>query len=486
MISSARAAYRSRAKEGPVSEFRVEKDTMGEVRVPADAYYGAQTQRAVENFPISGLRFSRRFIQALGLLKWGAARANEELDLLEPRFGDAIRRAAQEVTDGGLDEEFVLDVFQTGSGTSTNMNANEVIANRATELLGGERGSKEVHPNDHVNMCQSSNDVIPTAIRLAALLGIAEGLVPALERLGQALGAKARELDDVVKVGRTHLMDATPVRLGQEFSGYGMQVTRGMDRLRSAMERLVELPLGGTAVGTGLNAHPEFAARVIALLAERTGLPLREAADHFEAQGSQDALVEASGALKTVAVSLAKIANDLRWMGSGPRAGIGELKLPSLQPGSSIMPGKVNPVIPEVVRQVAAQVVGNDAVVTLGGAWGEFELNVMMPVMAHNLLQAVDLLTSAATVFRERCVEGVEADAERAGGLVEQSFPIITALVPKIGYEAAADIAKEALATGKGVREIAAERGVLTPQEIEEALDVRKMTEGGIVTLGGE
>ena len=469
-----------------MSEYRIEKDTMGEVQVPADAYYGAQTQRAVENFPISGLRFSRRFIQAIALIKGSAATVNAELGLLDARIADGVRRAADEVAEGGLDGQFVLDIFQTGSGTSTNMNANEVIANRAAEILGGERGTKEVHPNDHVNMCQSSNDVIPTAIRLAGVLGISEGLIPALERLRSALAAKAVEFDQVVKVGRTHLMDATPVRLGQEFSGYATQVERGVDRLRSALERLSELPLGGTAVGTGLNAHPEFAGRVIAQLADRTGRPLREAADHFEAQGAQDALVEASGALKTVAVSPMKIANDIRWMGSGPRGGIGELRLPSLQPGSSIMPGKVNPVITEVVRQVGAQVIGNDAAVTVGGALGDFELNVMMPVMAHNLLQAVDLLTSAATIFRERCVEGLEADAERARALVEQSFPIITALVPKIGYEAAADIAKEALATGRGVREIAAERGVLSPEELEEALDVGKMTEGGIVTLGGE
>jgi fumarate hydratase, class II len=469
-----------------VSDFRIEMDTMGEVRVPAGAYYGAQTQRAVENFPVSGLRFSRRFIQAIGLIKGAAAKVNAELGLLDPRIADAVQRAADEVADGRLDAEFVLDVFQTGSGTSTNMNANEVIANRAAELLGGQRGSKEVHPNDHVNMCQSSNDVIPTAIRLAALLGISEGLIPALERLGAALAAKADEFDDVVKVGRTHLMDATPVRLGQEFSGYATQVARGVGRLGSALERLAELPLGGTAVGTGLNAHPEFSARAIALLSDRTGHPLREAADHFEAQGAQDALVEGSGALKTVAVSLMKIANDIRWMGSGPRGGLGELRLPSLQPGSSIMPGKVNPVITEVVRQVGAQVIGNDAAVTVGGALGDFELNVMMPVMAHNLLEAVDLLTGAATIFRERCVEGLEADAERARALVEQSFPIITALVPKIGYEAAADIAKEAQATGRGVREITAGLELLSPEELEEALDVRKMTEGGILTLGGE
>jgi fumarate hydratase class II len=469
-----------------MTEFRMEKDTMGEVRVPADAYYGAQTQRALENFPVSGIRFPRRFIQAIGLVKSAAAVVNGELGLLEPRTSQVIAAAADEVADGRLDGEFVLDVFQTGSGTSTNMNANEVIANRAIEMLGGERGSKDVHPNDHVNMCQSSNDVIPTAIRLAALVSISEDLIPALERLHRSLSAKARELDDVVKVGRTHLMDATPVRVGQELSGYATQIEKGMERVRSASERLTELPLGGTAVGTGLNAHPEFASRAIAVLADRTGHRLREAQDHFEAQGAQDALVDASGALKTVAVSLMKIANDVRWMGSGPRAGLGELRLPALQPGSSIMPGKVNPVAGEIVRQVAAQVIGNDATVTVAGALGEFELNVMMPVMAHNLLQSIALLSRAAALFAERCVDGLEADAERARALVEQSFPIITALVPKIGYDAAADIAKEALATGRGIREIAAERNVLTPQELDEALDVRKMTDGGIVALGGE
>jgi fumarate hydratase class II len=328
--------------------------------------------------------------------------------------------------------------------------------------------------------------VIPTSIRIAALLGISEDLIPALERLHASLAAKARELDDVVKVGRTHLMDATPVRLGQELGGYAMQVEKGVERLRSATERLVDLPLGGTAVGTGLNAHPRFASSTIALLAERTGHPLREAADHFEAQGAQDALVETSGALKTVAVSLMKIANDIRWMGSGPRAGLAELRLPSLQPGSSIMPGKVNPVAAEVVRQVAAQVIGNDTVVTVAGALGDFELNVMMPVMAHNLLQSIELLSRAASLFAERAVDGLDADRERALLLVEQSFPIITALVPKIGYDAAADIAKEAVATGRSVREIAAERNVLGPGELDEALDVRRMTEGGIFGPGAE
>ncbi len=469
-----------------MGEERIERDSMGEVRVPADAYWGASTQRAVENFPVSGLRFPRRFIRALGLLKGAAAAVNAELGLLEPRLAEAIAKAAEEVERGGLDAHFVVDVFQTGSGTSTNMNANEVIANRAAELLGGERGSKLVHPNDHVNMCQSSNDVIPTAIRVAALLGFAEDLVPALERLEAALRAKAEAFDGVVKVGRTHLMDATPVRLGQEFRAYAEQVRRGIERLGSARERLADLPLGGTAVGTGLNAHPDFAARVVARLAERTGLPLRRMAHPFEGMGAQDALVEASGALRALAASLFKIANDIRWMGSGPRAGLGELRLSALQPGSSIMPGKVNPVIPEVVRQVAVQVYGNDHAVALAGALGDFELNVMLPVMAHDLLWSIDLLARTAEVFREKCIEGLEADAARARELVEQSFPIITALVPRIGYERAAEIAKEALASGRGVREVAAEQGVLPPEELEEALDVREMTEGGILTLGGE
>ncbi len=469
-----------------MSDYRIERDSMGEVRVPAGAYWGASTQRAVENFPVSGLRFPRPFIRALGLLKGAAAAVNAELGLLEGRVAEAIAKAAEEVERGDLDAHFVVDVFQTGSGTSTNMNANEVIANRATELLGGERGSKLVHPNDHVNMGQSSNDVIPTAIRLAALLGFAEDLVPALGRLEAALRAKAEAFDDVVKVGRTHLMDATPVRLGQEFRAYADQVRRGIERIGSASERLADLPLGGTAVGTGLNAHPGFAGRVVARVAERTGLPLRRMEDPFEGMGSQDALVEASGALRAVAASLFKIANDVRWMGSGPRAGLGELRLPALQPGSSIMPGKVNPVIPEVVRQVAVQVYGNDAAVAMAGALGDFELNVMLPVMAHDLLWSIDLLTRAAEVFRGKCIEGLEADPARARELVEQSFPIITALVPRIGYERAAEIAKEALATGRGVREVAAERRVLPPEELEEALDVRKMTEGGILALGGE
>jgi fumarate hydratase class II len=423
--------------------FRVEKDSMGEVRVPAGAYYGGQTQRAVENFPISGLRFPRRFVRALGLVKWAAAKANLELGLLPEREGEAILRAAEEVVGGRHDGDFVLDVFQTGSGTSTNMNANEVIANRAIELLGGTVGSRTpVHPNDHVNRCQSSNDVIPTATHVAALLALDEVLVPGLEQLRAALAAKAAAFDGVVKSGRTHLMDATPVRLGQEFAGYASQVEHALARLEATRPRLAELALGGTAVGTGINAHEEFAPRAIAHIARRTGLPLREAPDHFEAQGARDAVVELSGALKGAAVSVAKIANDLRWLGSGPRTGIAEIRLPALQPGSSIMPGKVNPVIPEAVIQVAAQVIGNDVAVTLGGLGGTFELNTMMPLMAHDVLFSTETLGAAAAVLASRCVEGIEADPGRALDLAGRSLVTVTALVPVLGYDLAADIAK--------------------------------------------
>jgi fumarate hydratase class II len=467
-----------------VSEHRIEKDSMGDVRVPADAYWGASTQRAVENFPVSGRRFPRRFIETLGLIKWAAATANEELGLLDAERAEAIRAASEEVIDGRLDDHFPLDVFQTGSGTSTNMNANEVIANRASEILGAERGSGKVHPNDHVNCCQSSNDVIPTAIHVAALSAIRDDLLPALERLGEALARTAEEFAEVVKAGRTHLMDATPITLGQELSGYAQQVSNGIARVREATVRLGELALGGTAVGTGLNADPGFAPRAIALIRERTGLDVREAPNHFEAQGSKDACVECSGALRTLAVSLMKIANDIRWMGSGPRAGLGELKLPELQPGSSIMPGKVNPVIPEVVTQVAAQVIGNDAAIAIGGMQGHFELNVFMPLIARNLLEQIALLASAVRLLAEKCVSGIEVDAERALALVEQSFPIVTALVPAIGYDIAAEISKEAFASGRSIREVALERKVLPEKELDEALDPAKMTRGGIVAPG--
>ncbi len=460
---------------------RIERDSMGEVKVPEGAYYGASTQRAVDNFPISGIRFGRRFIWALGLIKSEAAKVNERLGFLEEAAAAAIVQAADEVMSGGLDEQFVLDIFQTGSGTSTNMNANEVIANRATEILGGELGSKLVHPNDHVNAGQSSNDVIPTAMHVAAVAALREDLIPALDRLAAALGVKAEQFDDVIKSGRTHLMDATPVRLGQEFGGFAQQVRYASKRVQAVVPELEELALGGTATGTGINAPAGFAADVIAAMAERTGYPFREADDHFEAQASKDAYVNASGALKTVAVSLFKIANDVRWLGSGPRTGIAEIKLPELQPGSSIMPGKVNPVMSEMVMMVASQVIGNDAAVTWGGANGNFELNVMMPVMAHNLLQSISLLAAAADTFRERAVEGIEANEARAKELVERNVIIVTALVPKIGYDKAAEVAKKAFAEGKNVREVALEMNVLPADELDAALDLRPMTEGGIV-----
>ncbi|MEA2502396.1 MAG: fumarate hydratase, class [Actinomycetota bacterium] len=470
-----------------MGETRVEKDSMGEVEVPASAYYGAQTQRAADNFPISGWRFGRRFIQALGLVKWAAAQANEDLDLLPADIARAIRDAAEEVIAGDHDDQFVIDVFQTGSGTSTNMNANEVIANRASELLGGVRGSKyPVHPNDHVNRCQSSNDVIPTVTHLAALTAIHEALLPSLVHLSGTLEDKASVFDGILKSGRTHLMDATPVRLGQEFAGYASQVSHAIARLQRTSIHLGEIALGGTAVGTGINAHPEFATRAIAHLRRRSGFELVEAPDHFEAQGARDAVVEASGALKTVAVSLARIANDLRWLASGPRTGIAEIRLPALQPGSSIMPGKVNPVIPEAVIQVAAQVIGNDAAITLGGLGSIFELNTMMPLMAHDLLFSIETLGAAAGLLAERCVEGIEADAARARELLERSLVIVTALVPLIGYDAAAEVSKEAYATGRSLREIVVARGLLTPEEVDTALDLRRMTEPGLGPAGSE
>ena len=460
---------------------RIERDSMGEVQVPEGAFYGASTQRAVDNFPISDLRFGRTFIWAMGLLKASAAEVNKEMGSLDPKKADAIIAAAEQVMDGSLDDHFVVDIFQTGSGTSTNMNANEVIANRATELLGGELGSKLVHPNDHVNAGQSSNDTIPTAIHVAAVAGIEADLLPALDRLADALAAKADEFDHILKSGRTHLMDATPVRLGQEFGGYATQVRNGADRVRKVLSELYELALGGTAVGTGINAPEGFPAATIEAMARRSGYGFVEAPNHFEAQAAKDAAVNASGALKTVAVSLFKIVNDLRWMSSGPRTGIAEIKLPSLQPGSSIMPGKVNPVIPEMVMQVAAQVIGNDAAITWGGANGNFELNVMMPLMAHNLLQSIDLLASAAEVMTDKLVEGIEADAERAQWLLEQNVIIITALVPVIGYDRSAEVAKKAFAEGRGVREVALELGVLPEAELNAALDLRPMTDGGVV-----
>jgi fumarate hydratase class II len=465
--------------------FRIEKDSMGEMRVPQDALYGAQTQRAVENFPISDLRFSREFLRAMGLIKQAAAKANMDLGLLDTQVGDAIVKAAGEVIDGKLDSQFVLDIFQTGSGTSTNMNANEVIANRAIQMLGGVVGSKKpVHPNDQVNMGQSSNDVIPTAMHVAALETIERSLIPALSTLQSALAAKADEFDSIVKIGRTHLQDATPIRLGQEFGGYARQVELGIHRLEKLRDALGELPLGGTAVGTGINTDPKFPPAVVRHLSQLTGLKFVEAKNHFEAQGSKDAIVETSGALKTVAVSLMKIANDIRWLGSGPRCGIGELRLPETQPGSSIMPGKVNPVIAESVVMVAAQVIGNDAAITIGGQAGNFELNVMMPVMAHNVLESIRLLAASANNFADRCISGIEANAERCAEMIEKSLAMCTALAPEIGYDEAAAIAKESYKTGKTVREIALERKILTPERLNELLDPMRMTKPGIAAKG--
>jgi fumarate hydratase class II len=467
-------------KVNAMAKNRIEKDSMGEMEVPAEALYGAQTARALVNFPVSGLRFPRPFIRALGMIKEHAARVNMELGLLHRERAMAIMEAAEEVVEGKLDDHFPLDIFQTGSGTSTNMNANEVIANRAAQLLGQPLGGHSVHPNDHVNLGQSSNDVIPTALHLAAAVEIRQSLIPALFALQEALGEKAVAFDDIVTIGRTHLQDATPVRLGQVFSGYARQVSLAIRRLESALEGLLELPLGGTAVGTGLNTHPLFAAGVIAGLAEVTGMPFAEARNHFEAQGARDAAVAASGAVKGSAVALFKIANDIRLLGSGPRCGLGELVLPAVQPGSSIMPGKVNPVMAESLIQVCAQVVGNDAAVTLGGLCGNFELNVMMPLLAHNLLQSTGLLAKAATLFGRRCVRGLEADRRRCEGLIEQSLAMCTALAPVIGYDRAAQIAKKAFETGRTVREVAREEGILPEAELEKLLDPRPMTEPGV------
>ena len=461
--------------------YRVEKDSMGELQVPADALYGASTQRAVENFPISNLRFSRRFIWALGLIKGSAARVSGAEGYVPDEIASAVSRAADEVVEGALDRQFVLDIFQTGSGTSTNTNANEVIANRATQLLGGAIGDRLVHPNDHVNFGQSSNDVIPTAIHVAASAAIREDLIPALSALSQSLQDKADAFADVVKSGRTHLMDATPITLGQEFSGYAEQAGRGVKRLLAVVPDLDELPLGGTAVGTGINAPPGFAGSVILSVSARTRIPFREAANHFEAQAAKDAVVMASGALKTVAVSLFKIANDLRWLSSGPRTGLAEIRLPALQPGSSIMPGKVNPVIPEMVMQVAAQVMGNDASIAWGGANGNLELNVMMPMMAHNLLESIELLANASATLRERCVDGIEADVERARELADANLIVVTALNPRIGYDKGAEVAKEAFATGRTIREVVLEKGLMDAEELDRALDIKRMTEGGIL-----
>jgi fumarate hydratase class II len=456
--------------------FRIEHDTMGEVRVPEHALYRAQTQRAVENFPISGTRLERSHIAALAQVKRAAALVNGELGVLPDDVARAIVEAADEVIDGRHDGDFPVDVYQTGSGTSSNMNANEVLATLASRRLG-----REVHPNDHVNASQSSNDVFPTSVHLAATAAVVRELLPALEHLGDTLDAKAAELATVVKAGRTHLMDATPVTMGQEFGGYAAAIRLGTERLIAALPRVSELPLGGTAVGTGINTPPGFSGRVIELLAEHTGLPVTEARDHFEAQGARDGLVELSGALRTVAVSLTKICNDLRWMGSGPNTGLGEVNLPDLQPGSSIMPGKVNPVVPEAVLMVAARVVGNDATTAWAGASGSFELNVQIPVMAHAVLESIRLLANASRLLADRTVAGITANAERARAYAESSPAIVTPLNRVIGYEAAAKIAKHAVANGITIRQAVldlgfVERGEISEADLDAALDVMSMT----------
>jgi fumarate hydratase class II len=452
-------------------KYRKEKDTMGTVLVPETAYYGPQTQRAADNFPIGDLKLPLSFIRALALLKKCAASVNQDLELLDSKLADAIAAAAQEVIDGQLDDQFVVNIFQTGSGTSTNMNMNEVVACRANEILSGKKSGKSpVHPNDHVNLGQSSNDVIPSVIHIAALVSIREHLIPSLSLLVRSLARKAKKFAGIHKIGRTHLQDAVPMLLGQEFSGYARQIELGIKRIAAAEERLYELALGGTAVGTGVNAHPEFAAKVIALLSKETKISFQEAANHFEAQAAQDAAVETSGALKTLAVSLVKIANDIRWLASGPRCGIGEINLPSLQPGSSIMPGKINPVIPEAVIQVASQVMGNDTTIMMGGQAGNFELNVMLPVMAYNLLQSIDLLASAADVFAKKCIDGISANKETCAGYIEKSLALATGLVPKIGYDKAAAVSKKAYESGKTVRDVLLEEKILSEKEFDDWL----------------
>ena len=458
------------------AEHRIEHDTMGEVKVPAKALWKAQTQRAVENFPISGVPINSELIGALGLIKEAAAKTNAKLGILSQEQADAIAKAASEVAENRYDSEFPLDVFQTGSGTSSNMNANEVIASLATAQLG-----EAVHPNDHVNASQSSNDVFPSAIHIAATYHLVFSLLPALRHLADALSLKATEFAEVVKSGRTHLMDATPVTLGQEFGGYAAQIRHGIERVDAALPRVAELPLGGTAVGTGINTPPGFAESVISMIVEKTGLPLTEARDHFEAQGARDGLVEASGVLRTIAVSLYKIANDVRWMGSGPRAGLGEISLPDLQPGSSIMPGKVNPVICEATMMVCVQVIGNDAAVAFAGASGNFELNVMLPVMARNLLESIQLLANVSRLLADRCVMGIKANVEHCRRLAESSPSIVTPLNRYIGYENAAAVAKQALKEEKTIREVVIENGYisngrLTEEQLDAALDVLAMT----------
>lgn len=456
--------------------FRIETDTMGEVKVPKNSYYGPQTQRAVENFPISNLRFPRSFIKALGLIKFAAATVNGKTLLLDKKITTAIRAAAQEVITGTLDSEFVVDIFQTGSGTSTNMNANEIISNKAIEILGSKIGDKKsVHPNDHVNKSQSSNDVIPSAIHIAAVMEIKQSLIPALKNLHNSINRKAKDFHSIIKIGRTHLQDATPIRLGQEFSGYARQVELGIERIKSVLPRISELALGGSAVGTGINVPKDFAKKSIQVINKETGCIFTEAKNHFEAQGSRDSLVELSGVLKTIAVGLIKVANDIRWLGSGPRCGLGELTLPSTQPGSSIMPGKVNPVIAESLIQACAQVIGNDTTITYCGQGGNFELNVMMPVMAYNLLQSIELLSNSATNFRVRLVEGLLANEAKCKNTIERSLAMVTSLAPEIGYEKAAILAKKAYLEKKTIREVALDEQTMPEKKLIKLLNPKNM-----------
>lgn len=463
-----------------MSDFRIEKDSLGDVRVPENAWYAAQTQRAVDNFPISGIRFPRRFIEALAIVKAAAAEANNDLGLLPKDRMDAIVEAAGNVQEGRYDAEFVLDIFQTGSGTSTNMNANEVIANLATVALGGDRGSKLVHPNDDVNMSQSSNDVIPTAMHVAATLAITHELVPALAAFIASLHTKAKEFDDVLKSGRTHLMDATPVRLGQEFSGWAAQLEKAVRRLESATDDLSELALGGTATGTGINCPPGFAERAIGNIARMADHPFREAENHFEAQAAKDGFVYTSGVLNTLATSLMKIANDIRHLSSGPTSGLAEILLPAIQPGSSIMPGKVNPVQSEAMMMVCARVMGNHVTITTGGQHGNFELNVMMPVMTHAMLESISMLSGSLHAFRTKCLDGIEADRERCRELLELNPSIATALNREIGYDQASKVAKKSAAERKSVREVVLELNLMDEDKLNDVLDVRHMTEPGI------
>jgi fumarate hydratase class II len=457
--------------------FRTENDSLGPVEVPAEALYGAQTKRAIDNFPVSGLRLPRRVIRALGLIKKAAAEINRDSGKLTPELANAIMAAAHEVAAGQHDDQFVVDIFQTGSGTSSNMNANEVIANRAIQMLGGVVGSKSpVHPNDHVNKGQSSNDVFPTAVHIAAVEAVDRDLIPALKALEGALAGKVEAFDHVVKLGRTHLMDALPIRLGQEFSGYTAMLGSTIRRVQATCKPLSELALGGTAVGTGFGADPEFAIKVIHMVAKEIAISLRQAPNLFEALASHDALVEASGALRGAAATLTKIANDIRWAGSGPHGGLGELRLPELQPGSSIMPGKVNPVMCEMLLMVCAQVIGHDATIAWGGAAGNFELNVMTPVMAYDFLQSVHILANGVRLFAARCIEGIEPDVDRCAALVEQSMALVTALAPRIGYDAAAAIAHEAVTTGKTIRALCLEKKLVPPDELARVLDARAMT----------